>query len=56
MIDTGCGMEREELSNLQEALVNNLTSTTTANSSGLGLGLRIVSSILKYLAPRDHNK
>ena len=56
VIDTGCGMEHEELSNLQEALVNNLTSTTTANSSGLGLGLRIVSSILKYLAPRDHNK
>jgi signal transduction histidine kinase len=54
--DTGVGMDPEQLAILKDSLFNSLTSSTTSNCSGLGLGLRIASTLLKYIAPKDHNK
>jgi signal transduction histidine kinase len=54
--DTGVGMDPEQLAILKESLSNTLTSATTSNCSGVGLGLRIASTLLKYIAPKDNNK
>ena len=53
--DTGIGMDLEQLKILKESFNNLLTSETTSNSAGIGLGLRIASTLLKYIAPKGNN-
>ena len=55
IIDSGIGMSHETLVKLKDSLKDNLTSTITENSSGIGLGLRVCSSLQKHLGTKGFN-
>ena len=53
IVDTGIGIESKQLKRLKDTSSNRLSGYKTDNSSGIGLGLRIASSLQRYLGSRD---
>lgn len=56
MKDQGIGIKKEDLVTLDQVLNNHLLKYTTTNGSGICLGLKLVTSLLKYMGPHNHNK
>ena len=53
--DTGCGIKEDDLAIVKKALIDHLSPIKTRNSSGIGLGLRQVAQLLKYLCRHKFN-
>ena len=54
--DTGIGIESKQLKMLKDTYSNRLSGYKTDNSSGIGLGLRIASSLQACLGSKDFHK
>ena len=54
--DNGIGISDVDLVTLGQILNNHLLKSSTTNSSGTCLGLKLCSSLLRYMAPKNNNK
>jgi two-component system phosphate regulon sensor histidine kinase PhoR len=54
--DNGIGINDADLLTLGEILNNHLLKSSTTNSSGTCLGLKLCSSLLRYMAPKNNSK
>jgi signal transduction histidine kinase len=54
--DNGIGINDADLITLGQILNNHLLKSTTTNSSGTCLGLKLCSSLLRYMAPKNNSK
>jgi signal transduction histidine kinase len=54
--DNGIGIKDADLVTLGKILNNHLLKSSTTNSSGTCLGLKLCSSLLRYMAPKNMSK